>query len=178
MQPEQPLERTPPSWWQRRRPAILRTLGMVLAAAALLMFASGVSSAQCWAVFALVSVLAFPVWQYRTEYLLFRRRLVLSGAARPASRIRAFLWRGGVTKVIQAVVSILLAWVLLVLVFALSHLHWAVLVVDAVFLSIIIGPITRRLRTDIKDRHRGDHRQALADLSHQRDRLVRRHHDA
>ena len=128
---------------------------MVLAAGVLLFFTAIITPAPCWAVFFLVVLVAFPVWQYRTEYLLFRRRLVLSGAARPSSRMRAFLWKGGVTRAVQVVVSMLLAGVLLALVSRLSLSHWYVLAVDGIFLSLIVGPVTRLLKTDIKDRHRG-----------------------
>ena len=134
---------------------VLRTLGMVLAAGILLFFTTIITPAPCWAVFVLVIFVAFPIWHYRTEYLLFRRRLVLSGAARPASRLRAFLWKGGVTKAVQVVISMLLAGVMLALVSRLSLLHWYVLAVDGVFLSLIAGPVVRQLNTDIKDRHRG-----------------------
>jgi hypothetical protein len=128
---------------------------MVLAAAVLLFFTVLITPAPCWAVLFLVVLVAFPIWQYRTEYLLFRRRLVLSGAARPESRMRAFLWKGGVTKAVQLVVSMLLAGVMLALVSRLSPLHWYALAVDGIFLSLIVGPVSRQLKTDIKDRHRG-----------------------
>lgn len=152
---EQTGDLTPRSGWQRLRLAILRTLGMALAAVALLLFGSFVTPAPCWLVFALVSLVAFPIWQYRTEYLLFRRRLVLAAAARPASRLRAFLWKGRVARAVQVVVSMVLAWVLLALVSMLSPMHWSVLAVDAIFLSLIAGPVTRQLTGDIKARHTG-----------------------
>jgi len=128
---------------------------MALTAAALLFFTAIITPAPCWAVFVLVALVAFPVWHYRTEYLLFRRRLVLSGAARPESRIRALLWKGGVTRAVQVVISMLLAGVLLALVSRLSLVHWVVLAADGVFLSLLVGPVARLLTVDIKDRHRG-----------------------
>ena len=128
---------------------------MLLATGAFLYFTDLITAAPCWLVFVLVSLIAFPVWQYRTEYLLFRRRLVLAGAARPASRIRSLLWRGALTKGIQAVVSMFLAWVILALVVALSPLHGYVLVADTIFLSLLVGPVTRQLQGDIRARHTG-----------------------
>ena len=145
----------PHSWRQRHRLILLRSLGMVLTAGVLLFCTTIITSAPCWAVFVLVVLVAFPIWQYRTEYLLFRRRLVLSGAARPESRIRGFLWKGGVTKAVQVIVSMLLAGVLLALVSRLSLLHWVALAIDGVFLSLLVGPVARLLTADIKDRHRG-----------------------
>ena len=132
---------------------MLRLTGMLLAAGMLLFFVYAVPTAPCWLVFALAGLVAVPAWQYRTEYLLFRRRLVLAGAARPESRVRAFLWKGGVTRIVQALVSMLLAWMLLVLVSGLSHLHAYALAVDALFLSLIAGPVTRSLKGGIRDRH-------------------------
>ena len=136
---------------------IQHALGMVLAACLLLLFAGSVTSAPCWYVFTLVGLLAWPIWRYRTEYLLFRRRLVLAGAVQPESRIRALLWKGSVTRVIQVAVSIPLAWVLLSLVSQLSEQYWYmyVLAVDGIFLSLIVEPVTRRLQADIKTRHLG-----------------------
>ncbi len=154
-QQNQPGDLPPKSWWQRYRLLILRTLGMVLAAGILLLITRVVTPAPCWIVFAFVVLVAFPIWQYRTEYLLFRRRLVLAGAAKPESRVRALLWKGGVTRGIQVVVSIFLAWIMLALVSRLSPLHWYLLVIDGIFLSLIVGPVIRRLKGDIKDRHRG-----------------------
>ena len=130
-----------------------RTFGLVLVAGILLLFTKVISPAPCWLVFVLVGIISFPIWQYRTEYLLFRRRLVLSGAIQSQSRIRIFLWKGGVTKVIQVAVSMFMAWVLLVLVTELSTKHSSVLVVDGLFLSMIVGPVTRHLRGDIKALH-------------------------
>ena len=146
---------TPKSRWQRHRLVVLRSLGMVLATGTLLLVSNAVTAAPCWGVFALVGLLAFPVWLYRTEYLLFRRHLVVAGAARPESRMRAFLWKGGVTKAVQVIISMLLAWLLLALVSRLSPLHWYVLAVDGIFLSLIVGPVTRQLKGGIKDRHMG-----------------------
>lgn len=106
-------------------------------------------------VFVLVGVIAFPIWQYRIEYLLFIRRLVLAGAVQPASRVRSLLWRGGITKVIQVVVSMFLAWLLLAMVSPLSEKHWYVLALDGLFLSLMVGPVTRKLEVDIQARHLG-----------------------
>lgn len=132
---------------------LLRTLGMTAAAGALFAVTWIIQPAPCWAVFALVALTAWPLWRYRTEYLLFRRRLVLAGAVRPQSRLRQLLWRGGMTKTIQVVVSMALAWTLLALTAQLSILHWSILILDAVFLAVIATPVSRQLRGDIKATH-------------------------
>jgi hypothetical protein len=141
------------AWWQRHRLTVLRILSMVLAAAALVLFAWVVTQAPCWGFFILIGLLAWPVWQYRTEYVLLRRRLLLSAVARPQSRIRTWLWRGGVSKVVQVVVSMSLAWVLLALVSQLSLQHWIVFAADAIFLALIVAPISRRLSGELTARH-------------------------
>ncbi len=144
-----------PSRWQRYRPVGLRILGMILAAGLLLFFSRIAASTPCWLVFVLVGLIAWPIWQYRTEYLLFRRRLVLDAAAQENSRIRTMLWRGSISKVVQTVVSMLLAWLLLALASAVSPLHWYVLAADGVVLALLAGPVTRHLEGDIKTRHLG-----------------------
>jgi hypothetical protein len=141
------------AWWPRHRLIVLRILGMVLAAGALVLFARVVTQAPCWVFFILIGLLAWPVWQYRTEYLLLRRRLVLSAVARPQSRIRAWLWRGRFSKAVQVVVSLSLSWVLLALVAQLSPQHWFALGADAIFLALIVAPVSGSLIGDIKDRH-------------------------
>jgi hypothetical protein len=134
---------------------IRNALGMVVAAVLLLLLAGSVTPAPCWYVFTLVCLLAWPIWRYRTEYLLFRRRLVLAGAVQPVSRIRILLWKGSVTRILQVAVSIPLAWVLLALVTQLSGTHGYLLVLDAVLLSLVMRPVTRQLQADIKTRHLG-----------------------
>ncbi len=152
-----PGEQSTTSWWQQHRPKIQRTLGMVLATGVLLYFARVITPAPYGVVFVLVGVIALPIWQYRIEYLLFNRRLVLAGAVQPASRIRSLLWRGGITRVIQAVVSMFLAGLLLALVSPLAEIHGYViaLVLDGLFLSLMVGYVTRKLEVDIQGRHLG-----------------------
>jgi hypothetical protein len=143
-----------PAWWLRHRLTVLRVLSMVLAAGALVLFARIVIQAPCWGFFILIGLLAWPVWQYRTEYVLLRRRLLLAAVARPQSRIRAWLWRGRISKAVQVVVSMSLAWVLLALVSQMSPQHWMVFAADAVLLALIVVPISSRLSGDITARHR------------------------
>lgn len=150
---EQSDRRNKPAWWQRHRLTVLRILGMVLAAGALVLFARIVIQAPCWGFFILIGLLAWPVWQYRTEYVLLRRRLLLAAVARPQSRIRTWLWRGRISKVVQVVVSMSLVWVLLALVSQLSPPHWMVFAADAVFLALIVAPVSGSLSGDITARH-------------------------
>ena len=142
-----------PGWWQRHRLTVLRILSMLLAAGALVLFARVAIQAPCWGLFILIGLLAWPVWQYRTEYVLLRRRLLLTAVARPQSRIRTWLWRGSISKVVQVVVSISLVWVLLALVSQLSPQHWMVFAADAIFLALIVAPISARLSAELTAQH-------------------------
>ena len=103
----------------------------------------------------LLSLVCWPIWQYRIEYLLFRRRLVLGGVTQSSSRVRRMFWRGGVTKAVQVVVSMCLAWLLLTLVAPLSMQHWLTLAADGVFLALVYVPVTRGLSGTINARHLG-----------------------
>jgi hypothetical protein len=142
-----------PSRRQSPRLTVLRALCMLVAAGGLLLFSRLVTQAPCWGFFVVIGLLAWPIWRYRTEYVLLRRRLMLSAVTRPQSRVRDWLWRGRISKAVQVVVSMLLAWLLLVLVSQLSILHGAVLAADAVLLAVIIAPVSRRLSGAITERH-------------------------
>ncbi|MGD2076304.1 MAG: hypothetical protein PVG38_15500 [Gammaproteobacteria bacterium] len=128
---------------------------MALAAGVLAICAFAARTAPCWGLFIFVALTAFPVWLYRTEYLLLRRRLVLSGVSLPQSRMRLLLWKGQLTRGFQVIVSVLLAWLLLVLVSPLAEEHWYALTADSVLLGLMIGPVTRRLQGDITPGHLG-----------------------
>jgi hypothetical protein len=126
---------------------------MLAAAGGLVLASAVVIQAPCWGFFILIALLAWPVWRYRSEYVLLRRRLMLSAVTRPHSRVRAWLWRGSISKIVQAVVSMSLVWLLLALVSQLSTPHRAVLAADAVLLALIVAPVSRRLSGDISERH-------------------------
>ena len=150
---EQSDQHKPQTWWQRHRLNVWRLVSMLLAAGTLLLFAGVVTQLPCWGFFILIGLIAWPVWQYRTEYLLLRRRLLLSAVARRQSRIRAWLWRGRISRAVQVVVSMCLAWLLLALVSQLSPQHWAVFAADAIFLALIIAPVSRHLSGEFSARH-------------------------
>jgi hypothetical protein len=128
---------------------------MALAAGVLVICALAANTTPCWGLFIFIALTAFPVWLYRTEYLLLKRRLVLSGVSLPESRMRLLLWKGQLTRGFQVIVSVLLAWLLLVLVSQLAEEHWYALAADSVLLGLMIGPVTRSLKGDITPGHLG-----------------------
>lgn len=144
-----------PAWWQSLRHLTRHSLWLLLAVVVLFFASRVVRPAPCWGLFLLLSLICWPIWQYRTEYLLFRRRLVLEGVMQASSRVRRLLWGGNVTRVVQVVVSLCLAWLLLTLVSRLSMPHWLVLAADGVFLALIYVPVTRGFTGTINTRHLG-----------------------
>jgi hypothetical protein len=141
--------------WQSFQHMLLRSLWLLFAVAVLFVITRIIRPAPCWGLFLLVSLVSWPIWRYRIEYLLFRRRLVLDGVMQSASRVRRLLWTGNITKGFQVVVSMCLAWLLLTLVFQLSRQHWWLLTADAVFLALIYIPVTRGLSATINTHHLG-----------------------
>ena len=141
--------------WQGLQKMFLHALWLLLAVVILFFISRVVRPAPCWGLFLLVSLVCWPIWRYRIEYLLFRRRLVLDGVTQSASLARRVLWKGKLTKVLQVVVSLCLAWLLLMLVFQLSLQHWWVLAADSVFLALVYIPVTRGLAGTISTQHLG-----------------------
>ncbi len=134
---------------------VSHSLWLLLAVAVLFYISRITRPLPCWGVFLLVSLVCWPIWQYRIEYLLFRRRLVLGGVTQSSSRIRRLFWSGNMTRALQVMVSLCLAWLLLTLVSPLSTPHWLALAADGVFLALIYVPVTRGLSNTIATQHLG-----------------------
>ena len=144
-----------PALWQHILSIVMHSLWLLLAVAVLFYISRIVRPVPCWGLFLLLSLVCWPIWQYRIEYLLFRRHLVLGGVTQSSSRVRRLFWSGSLTKAIQVIVSMCLAWLLLTLVAPLSMQHWLVLAADGVFLALIYVPVTRGLSGTINTRHLG-----------------------
>ena len=153
--PQQTAEPGKPARWQVVRLTLAHSLWLLLAVAVLFYISSLVRPAPCWGFFLLLCLTCWPIWQYRIEYLLFRRRLVLGGVMQSSSRVRRLFWSGSLTKAVQVVVSMCLAWLLLTLISPLSRQHWLVLAADAVFLALIYVPVTQRFSATINTQHLG-----------------------
>lgn len=132
-----------------------RLLALSLAAAILYLAVQGLSTLACWGLFLVAALVAWPIWQYRQETLLFRRRAVLARAAAEDSGIRRWLWAGSISKVLQVFVALFWALLLLGFGFLLRMEHWALLAADALLLVLLIGPIRRGLAGQIKAPHVG-----------------------
>lgn len=134
---------------------IVHALWLVFAVLALFYITNIVQRVPCWGLFVLISLVGWPIWQYRIEYLMFRRRLVLEGVMQPASLVRKAFWKGNISRAIQVVFSLCLAWLLLVLLSALSTQHWLVLAADGLLLALIYVPVTRGLAGSINKQYLG-----------------------
>lgn len=124
----------------------------LLAGAAALLYAAAVAfpRAPCWMLAPVVAALAWPIWRYQREYALFERRAVLAGVTREESALRAWLWAGRVTRVVQALTALGWATLLLALATRLEPWHWAVVALDALVLALLVRPVTYRLSSDVR----------------------------
>jgi len=126
-----------------------------LGTGALALFALGLGHVACWGLFVLSALIAWPIWVYRNEVILFQRRMALEHLTRADSSIRRWLWAGTLTRLIQVIVSLGLALLLLLLAARLRAEHWAVLALDVLILSLLVDPIRRRLADQVQDRRLG-----------------------
>ncbi|MGB5261431.1 MAG: hypothetical protein WBO34_13065 [Gammaproteobacteria bacterium] len=141
--------------WRNIVRTIVHGLWLVFAVLALIYVTSLAGMVPCWGLFVLISLVAWPIWHYRVEYLMLRRRLVLEGVMQPASRIRKAFWQGHISRAIQVVFSLCLAWLLLVLLAELSMQHWLALALDGLLLALISVPVRRGLAGSINAQHLG-----------------------
>ena len=145
-QPEMPV--SPTSAFRR---LFLQAVGT----AALFAFALSLNHVTCWGLFVLAALIAWPIWIYRNEVMLFERRMLLEHLTRADSSIRRWLWAGTLTRVLQVVVALGLASLLLVLASRLRAEHWAVLALDVLVLSLLVEPITRTLTAQVQHHRLG-----------------------
>lgn len=132
-----------------------RVLAMGLALAGLYLIALGLTHAPCWGLFFLTALIAWPIWQYQQEVVLFERRAILERIAAEHSRIRRWFWHGRLTRVIQVLVALFWATLLLAFAALLQPQHWAILAADMLLLSMAVGPLRRRLATQIQSEQVG-----------------------
>jgi hypothetical protein len=110
-------------------------------------------AAPCWALFALVVAVAWPIWHHANEYALFHRRAVLASVALDDSVIRRWLWRGHVVGALQAFDALFWAALLIAFGALLARSHWLLLAADAVVFAAMIPLVRRRLATQVRETH-------------------------
>jgi hypothetical protein len=135
--------------------ALWRLVAMSLAGCALYGLASIFRDVPCWGLLFLVAAVAWPIWRYQLDVVLFERRAVLEGVTVDDSWVRRLFWSGRLTQVLQVLVALTWAVVLLALASLLGAEQWAVLAADVLLLSLIVGPVQRRVARQVRDGHVG-----------------------
>lgn len=128
-----------------------RLLAMSVAGVALYGLAAAFREVPCWGLFFVVAVTAWPIWHYQRDVVLFERRAVLEGVTLGDSWVRRLFWTGRVTQVLQVFVALVGATLLLALASLLEPEHWAVLAADVLLLSLVIGPVQRRIAHQVRE---------------------------
>lgn len=125
---------------------------LALAAAVVTLFLLGYAflAVPCWGLLPVTALAAWPIWYYQRDVVLFERRAVLEGVTTADGWVRRRFWAGHLIQVLQVFVALAWGTVLLALAALLSAEQWAVLAADALFLSLIIDPVQRRLARQVQ----------------------------
>ena len=135
--------------------ALWRLVAMSVAGLALYGLTAAVRDVPCWGLLFLVAVVAWPIWHYQRDVVLFERRAVLSGVAVEEGWVRRWFWAGRLAQVLQVFVALVLAVLLLALAVLLEPEDWAVLAANVLLLSLIVGPVQRRVANQVQAGHVG-----------------------
>jgi hypothetical protein len=121
-------------------------LAGLAATAALKLATLGLARLDCWLLAPLIVAMAWPLWAYRREQLMFVRRLLLAGATTESGRLRRWLWRGTLRQSLGVVTALLWSGVMLLMAAQLTPLQWAILALDALheIASPFVGTVARR----------------------------------
>jgi hypothetical protein len=131
------------------RPVLSLLLAGLTATAALKLATLGLARLECWWLAPLIVAMAWPLWAYRREQVMFVRRLLLVGATTESSRLRRWFWRGTVRQALGVVTALLWAAVMLPMAAQLTALQWAILAADAVMLAVLSPALRRLLRHEV-----------------------------
>jgi hypothetical protein len=115
--------------------------------------ASLLTAAPCWALFAIVVAIAWPIWHYAREYALFHRRAVLASVALEDSALRRWFWRARAIGLLQALGALLWAALLAAFSALLTLPQWLLLAADTVIFAAMIPLVRRGVATQIRDAH-------------------------
>ncbi len=129
--------------------ALRRLIPLALAAGLLYVASLAFTRVPCWGLFPLLVPIAWLIWAYWSGNALFARRLWLTGVARSGSRVRRWLMRGGLMQGLIALPALGFTALLLPIATLLDPLHWLVLALDVLLLSLVIGPVQRRLAEEV-----------------------------
>ena len=132
-----------------------RLLTMPVATVLLFLLATSFPGFPCWSLFFLAAIVAWPVWHYQQEYVLFQRHAVLARATTEDSSIRRWLWAGRLTRILQVFVALVWAILLLSLGALLQPGHWLLLAVDVFILALLVGPLRRRMASQVQAQQLG-----------------------
>jgi hypothetical protein len=127
-----------------------RLFPLTLAAGLLYVSALAFTRWPCWGLFGLLVPVAWLIWGYLAGNALFARRLWLAGVTRDDSRVRRWLIRGRLVQALTAVPALLFSALLVVIAALLAPEHWLVLALDVLVLSLLIGPLQRRLAREVQ----------------------------
>jgi hypothetical protein len=127
-----------------------RLLALAAAVAILFLLAYAFFAVPCWGLLPVTAVAAWPIWYHQRDVVLFERRVVLEGVTLADGWVRRRFWAGRLTQVLQVFVALVWATVLLALATLLGAEQWAVLAADALFLSLIIDPVQRRVARQVQ----------------------------
>ena len=132
-----------------------RLLAMPTATVVLFLLAHTLLDSPCWSLFFLAAIIAWPIWHYQQETILFQRRAILKWAAIVDNATYRRLWPGRLTR--GLLVFVALAWAFMLLGFSalLKPQHWWLLAADVLLLTLIVGPIRRRMANQIQEQHMG-----------------------
>ena len=124
-------------------------LAALAAMAALKLATLGLARLPCAWLAPIVVALAWPLWAWRREQMLFVRRLLLTGAATESGRLRRWLWRGTLQQSLAVITALLWAAAMLPMAAQLSALQWAILAADALLLAALSPALQHALRNEI-----------------------------
>lgn len=105
--------------------------------------------------FLYLSIIAWPIWIYQKEVVLFERRMVLERVVVSDSWIRRWFWAGSFTQVFLVFKSLLWSFLLLAQVSLLSTSDWFVIAIDLLILSLLIDIVRRKISGHIQSDQQG-----------------------
>jgi len=107
-------------------------------------------------------VIAIPIWLYKVEYVLFRRRAELDFGANDSGNVKNLLWKGDFRKAHIFVISYFYAVLLITFGSLFEVEHWFVIYVDVFIIVWIIRYSSKFVDSEAKSKFSGlFHRKLL-----------------